>query len=89
MHQTIAFFERKGKTKLTEDDRNFVWYDDFLEFVKDEKIFAQLMTPAGYGDKSARWDTSRIAAFTEILGFYGLCYWYTYKYPRWAWDRYG
>ncbi len=79
MHQTIAFFERKGKTKLTEDDRNFVWYDDFLEFVKDEKIFARLMTPAGYGDKIARWDTSRIAAFTEILGFYGLCYWYTYQ----------
>ena len=79
MLDTIAFFENKGKTKLTDDDRNFVWYADFLDFVKEKKIFSTLMTPSGYGVKESRWDTSRIAAFTEILGFYGLCYWYTYQ----------
>ncbi len=79
MALTIAFFENKGKEKLMEDDRNFVWYADFLDFVNDNKIFAKLMTPQGYGKKDSRWDTSRIAAFTEILGFYGLCYWYTYQ----------
>ena len=79
MQDTIAFFENKGKIKLIEDDRNLVWYADFLEFVKEHKIFAKLMTPAGYGPEGSRWDTSRIAAFTEVLGFYGLCYWYTYQ----------
>ncbi len=79
MHKTIEFFENKGKEKLTDDDRNFVWYADFLEFVKENKIFAKLMTPEGYGAEDSRWDTNRIAAFTEILGFYGLCYWYTYQ----------
>ena len=79
MQDTIAFFENKGKVKLTEDDRNLVWYADFLDFVKEKKIFARLMTPAGYGAANSRWDTSRIAAFTEVLGFYGLCYWYTYQ----------
>jgi acyl-CoA dehydrogenase len=79
MHKTIAWFEAKGKTKLTDDDRNFVWYADFLDFIKDEKIFAKLMTPAGYGASESRWDTARIAAFTEICGFYGLCYWYMYQ----------
>lgn len=79
MFDTIAFFETKGKVKLMEDDRNFKWYDDFLKFVKEHKIFSKLMTPSGYGIENARWDTSRIASFTEILGFYGLCYWYTYQ----------
>lgn len=79
MQDTIAFFENKGKIKLTDDDRNLVWYADFLEFVKEKKIFARIMTPAGYGAADSRWDTSRIAAFTEVLGFYGLCYWYTYQ----------
>ena len=79
MQDTIAFFEKKGKIKLTDDDRNLVWYADFLDFVKSEKIFARLMTPTGYGPADSRWDTSRIAAFTEVLGFYGLCYWYTYQ----------
>ena len=79
MHKTIAFFENKGKVKLTQDDRNLVWYADFLDFVKENRIFAKLMTPEGYGAEDSRWDTNRIAAFTEILGFYGLCYWYTYQ----------
>lgn len=79
MKKTIAFFEEKGKQRLMHDDRHFVWYSDFLDFVRENRIFAALMTPAGYGDGDARWDTSRIAAFTEILGFYGLCYWYTYQ----------
>ena len=79
MLKTIAFFENKGKKKLKEDDHERVWYADFIEFLKEEKIFATLMTPAGYGDKDSRWDTFRICYFNEILGFYGLCYWYTWQ----------
>ncbi len=79
MQKTIAFFENKGKKKLKEDDHERVWYADFLEFVKKEQIFATLLTPSGYGDKDARWDTHRICEFNEILGFYGLCYWYTWQ----------
>ena len=79
MLKTIAFFENKGKKKLKEDDHERVWYADFVEFVKKEKIFATLMTPAGYGDEDSRWDTFRICAFNEILSFYGLCYWYTWQ----------
>ncbi|UOG35056.1 acyl-CoA/acyl-ACP dehydrogenase [Leptospira noguchii] len=79
MKRTIAFFEKKGKNKLKEDDRNQTWYSDFLEFQKSEKIFATLMTPAGYGENDSRWDTTRICDFNEIAGFYGLCYWYTWQ----------
>jgi len=79
MQKTIAFFERKGKRRLKEDDRERVWYADFLEFVKTERIFATLLTPAGYGGPDCRWDTWRNCEFAEILGFYGLAYWYTWQ----------
>ena len=79
MHKTIEFFEKKGKLKILDDDHNKVWYSDFLEFVKREKAFSILMTPQGYGEKDSRWDSNRIMAFNEILGFYGLCYWYTWQ----------
>ncbi len=79
MQKTINFFEKKGKEKLKEDDRNQTWYADFLEFQKKEKIFATMMTPAGYGSKDSRWDSTRICDFNEILGFYGLAYWYTWQ----------
>ena len=79
MVKTINFFEAKGKRKLKDDDRERVWYADFLDFVKRERIFATLLTPAGYGARDARWDTWRICEFNEILGFYGLAYWYTWQ----------
>jgi acyl-CoA dehydrogenase len=80
MLKTIEFFENKGKAKIKEDDRKRVWYSDFLEFQKEHKIFAQLLTPSQYGeDENYRWDTWRICEFNEILGFYGLSYWYTWQ----------
>ncbi|WP_167884444.1 acyl-CoA dehydrogenase [Leptospira ilyithenensis] len=79
MLKTVKFFETKGKRKLMQDDHDKVWYADFLEFVKREKAFAILMTPSGYGASDSRWDCNRIMAFNEILGFYGLCYWYTWQ----------
>lgn len=79
MRKTIEFFENKGKARLKEDDHERVWYADFLEFVKKERIFATMLTPAGYGAADSRWDTRRICGFAEILGFYGLPYWYTWQ----------
>jgi acyl-CoA dehydrogenase len=78
---TIEWFESRGKRKLKDDDHERVWYADFLEFVKRERIFANFLTPAseGGGDPDRRWDTARICAFNEITGFYGLPYWYTWQ----------
>jgi acyl-CoA dehydrogenase len=78
--KTIAFFEAKGRRRLKEDDHAHTWYADFLEFQKREKVFATLLTPSDYGfDSNCRWDTYRNCFFNEILGFYGLAYWYTWQ----------
>lgn len=80
MLRTIEFFERKGKRKIKEDDHNRAWYADFLEFQKKEYLFSTLLTPASYGfSPDHRWDTWRNCEFNEILGFYGLAYWYTWQ----------
>jgi acyl-CoA dehydrogenase len=77
--KTIEFFENKGKEKLKHDDHERVWYADFLEFSKREKLFATFLTPKGLGSEEARWDTARNCAINEVLGFYGLSYWYTWQ----------
>ena len=79
MLKTIAFFEEKGKARIKEDDHKRTWYADFIEFQKKEKIFATLLTPTPYGESGCRWDTWRNCEFNEILGFYGLAYWYTWQ----------
>ncbi|WP_163336226.1 acyl-CoA dehydrogenase [Desulfopila sp. IMCC35008] len=77
--KTIGFFENKGKEKLLEDDHDRVWYADFLEFSKNEGLFATFLTPEKYGNGPCRWDTFRNCAINEVLGFYGLSYWYTWQ----------
>ncbi|MBK8597810.1 MAG: acyl-CoA dehydrogenase [Holophagales bacterium] len=77
--KTIEFFETKGKRQLRQDDLDRVWYTDFLDFVKREKVFADLLTPPELGGPDARWDTFRNCYLNEVLGFYGLCYWYTWQ----------
>src|SRR4051794_15126260 len=81
LRATIDWFEAKGKARITAELNSDEWYADFIEFLAREKAFATLLTPArdGGGDADKRWDTSRNAAFNEILGFYGLSYWYAWQ----------
>lgn len=74
----IDWFEGRGKVRLLRDDLEAAWVDDFLEFIKQERLFATFLTPSEFagGDANKRWDTSRNAVLSEILGFYGLSYWY-------------
>ena len=78
---TIDWFEAKGKAAVMAETHSDEWYADFIEFLARERAFATLLTPAreagGHPDK--RWDTARNAVFNEILGFYGLPYWYAWQ----------
>jgi acyl-CoA dehydrogenase len=78
LRAVIDWFEKRGKAKLLRDDLEAAWVSDFLDFIKQERIFATFLTPSEYGggDPNTRWDTSRNAALSEIFGFYGLSYWY-------------
>ena len=70
-----------GQGNALQNYRECVWYADFLELVAKEHLFAKMGTPAreANGDRDKRWDTSRISAFSEILAFYGLDYWYAWQ----------
>ena len=78
LRAVIDWFEGRGKARLLRDDLEAAWVSDFLDFIKQERIFATFLTPSEYGggDPDKRWDTSRNAALSEIFGFYGLSYWY-------------
>ena len=82
MKKTIEYFESRGKQKLKQDFHDKRWYADFLEFVKENEVFATLLTPEKHvvdSDPDKRWDTYRNCDFNEILAFYNLSHWYTWQ----------
>lgn len=97
LRATIDWFEGRGKGKLLADFHNKVFYTEFLDFIAKEQIFATFLTPArdGAGNPAKRWDTTRIAAMSEVLGFYGINYWYPWQVtvlglgPVWQSDNAG
>lgn len=97
LRATIDWFEAKGNARIAAEVRTDVWYADFIEFLARERAFSMLLTPArdAGGDPDKRWDTARNAVFNEILGFYGLQYWYAWQVtilglgPIWQSDNEG
>lgn len=81
LRATVDWFESRGKRALVDSYNHHEWYADFLDFAAKEGLFTTFLTPAadGGGDPDKRWDTARNAALSEILGFYGLGYWYTWQ----------
>lgn len=82
LRATVDWFEERGKRRLIEDYRTRAWLGDFLAFSAKEGLFATFLTPEAAACEDGpdkRWDTARIAAFNEILGFYGLDYWYAWQ----------
>ncbi|MFF4174103.1 acyl-CoA dehydrogenase family protein [Streptomyces sp. NPDC001744] len=82
LRATVDWFEARGKRRVIEDYRTRAWLGDFLAFAAEEGLFATFLTPssaAGEDEGDKRWDTARIAALNEILGFYGLDYWYAWQ----------
>ncbi len=79
MLKTINWFEDKGLAKQKEQYHKKEFCEDFQKFVTDEKIFESLFLPKGYGsDPNQYYSTYLMYEFSEICGFYGSAYWYTY-----------
>ncbi len=79
MQMTIDWFEEKGLARQKEQYHDREFCSDFQEFVTKEGIFETLFLPSGYGDDPNQYySTYRMYEFSEICGFYGGAYWYTY-----------
>jgi alkylation response protein AidB-like acyl-CoA dehydrogenase len=80
------FFEAKGHTVLKAESHDATWYEDFLEMIARDGIFALFGTPAEVGrltngadSTTARWDTARNNDLSQLLAWYSLEHWYAWQ----------
>jgi alkylation response protein AidB-like acyl-CoA dehydrogenase len=80
------FFEDKGHAALKAESNDATWYDDFLEMIAREGVFARFGTPAAVEKLSgrtnaptARWDTARNNDLSQLLAWYSLEHWYAWQ----------
>ena len=80
------FFEAKGHAALKAESHDATWYQDFLEMIAREGVFARFGTPAAVGkltggsdSTTARWDTARNNDLSQLLAWYSLEHWYAWQ----------
>jgi alkylation response protein AidB-like acyl-CoA dehydrogenase len=80
------FFEAKGHSVLKAESHAAAWYDDFLEMIAREGLFARFGTPSAVAElaggtdaRTARWDTARNNDLSELLAWYSLEHWYAWQ----------
>jgi len=78
MNSLVNWFEEKGIASIKEDWLIKTWNHSFVELMKEQQVLATLMTPQSYGE-GANWNTLRNVEFAELVGFYGITYWYTFQ----------
>jgi len=76
MLKTIEFFEKKGLKNLKADWHEKKWNYDFVEFLKENQVFATLMTPSGYGapiwlgsNEEVKHKTAKLLQDGEVFAF--------------------
>ena len=79
MQKVIDFMESKELKSVKKDWHDKAWNHEFVVFMRESQVFATLMTPSGYGEEDARWDTYRNVMFAEMTAFNDITCWYTFQ----------
>jgi acyl-CoA dehydrogenase len=73
----IEFFDAKGLAALKEQDRCETWYDDWIAYQAEHRLYAQLLSPAKYSTFGGKLDLLRYARFLEVFGYFSPAHGYS------------
>ena len=79
MLDLVEFFEAKGKARLKEDDHAAVWYRTSSTSSARRASSPRCAPRRATAPTTPAGTPGAICEFAEILGFYGLPYWYTWQ----------
>lgn len=77
LKKLIGFFKDKGIARLKEEDRLEAWYDDWLAYAAQHKIYADLLTPEKYSTTGGELDLLRLTRFLEVFGYFSPSHGYS------------
>ena len=73
----VQFFEEKGLPRLKEEDRAEQWYEDWLAFQAQHRLYARLLSPRRYSAVGGEFDLLRLTRFLEVFGYFSPAHGYS------------
>jgi acyl-CoA dehydrogenase len=67
----VDFFQLKGLAALKKEDRDEVWYQDWIDFQAKNGLYASLLSPKQYSNRGHQFSLRRLARLLEIFTYFG------------------
>ena len=73
----VEFFHGKGLAALKQEDQREEWYEDWLAYQAEHRIYASVLSPAGFSSLGNHFDLLRYARFLEVFGYFSPAHGYS------------
>jgi acyl-CoA dehydrogenase len=69
IHKLVEFFVSKGLAAIKEEDRGEQWYGDWIAYQQKHRLYADVLSPSEYSNRSNVFDLLRYARFIEVFAY--------------------
>jgi acyl-CoA dehydrogenase len=69
IQKLLEFFDGKGLASIRNEERREAWYEDWVSFQADHRLYAQLISPREFSTLGFRFDLIRLARFLEVFAY--------------------
>ncbi|HKI35283.1 MAG TPA: acyl-CoA dehydrogenase [Gemmataceae bacterium] len=73
----VDFFRAKGLPALKEEDRREDWYQDWIDYQAQHRLYASLLSPKQYSSLGGRFDIRRLTRFLEAFAYFSPAHAYS------------
>jgi acyl-CoA dehydrogenase len=77
IRKLAEFFERKGLPALKQEDREEHWYEDWINYQAEHRLYASVLAPNSYSSLGAEFDLLRYARFLEVFAYFSPAHGYS------------
>jgi len=68
--ELLAFFQGKGLSAIKEEDRRQQWYEDWLKYQAEHRLYATVLSPSQYSTIGAKLDLLQLTRFLEAFAYF-------------------
>ena len=71
------FFQAKGLKGLEREDRQEVWYQDWIDYQARHGLYASVLSPQRYSTRGHQFDLRRLTRFLEVFSYFSPAHAYS------------
>src|SRR5437764_14553038 len=77
VRKLVEFFESKGLSALKDEDQREQWYEDWLAYQAEHRLYASVLSPREYSSLGFELDLLRLTRFVEVFAYFSPAHGYS------------